>query len=75
MWAEDVDSLLPQADYVAFPPAERVDEAKPLTVPFDVVAREAALLPEPDYAPPRYRVTRWPDESVRQRLHAHAVEL
>jgi hypothetical protein len=75
VWAQDVDTLLPQADYVAFPSAERVDEVKPLTVPFDAVTREAALLPEPDYAPPRYRVTRWPDESVRARLSAHAVEL
>ncbi|MBX6749097.1 MAG: hypothetical protein IRY85_05400 [Micromonosporaceae bacterium] len=74
VWAGDGDVLLPQADVVAFPPAD-LDGSPPLTVPFDVVAREASLVPEPDYNPPRYRVTRWPDETVMARLVAHAVEI
>lgn len=75
VWPVDVDTLLPQADHVAFPPAEPGGGARPLTVPFPVVAREAALLPEPEYSPPRYRVARWPDEPVMARLRANAVEL
>jgi hypothetical protein len=77
VWAEDadLDGLLPRADYVAFTPAERIDGFVPLTVPFDVVEREAALLPEPDYDPPRYRVNRWPDERIMTRLRPHAAEL
>lgn len=74
VWADDVDTLLPQADLVAFPPNGNVD-GKPLTVPFAVVAREALLVPEPDYAPLRYRVTRWPAEPVMARLGQCAVDL
>jgi len=74
VWAEDCDALLPQADVVAFPSAAP-DGGQPLTVPFAVVAREAALVPEPDYNPPRYRVTRLPDETVMARLRAHAMGL
>jgi hypothetical protein len=75
VWAEDGDALLPQADVVAFPPDTPADGVTPLTVPFDVVAREASLVPEPDYNPPRYRVTRWPDENVMAHLLAHAVDI
>jgi hypothetical protein len=39
------------------------------------VAREALLLAEPDYDPPRYRVTAWPAAPVMARLREHAVEL
>jgi Protein of unknown function (DUF1444) len=73
VWAPGVDTLLPQADFVACPPAEPSEGAPPLTVPFDIVAREAALVPEPEYAPPRYRLTRWPEEHVMAGLRAHAV--
>lgn len=75
VWAEDCDTLLPRADVIAFPLDGSGDGGKPLTVPFDVVAREASLVPEPDYNPPRYRVTRWPDEAVMARLRAHAIEI
>ena len=68
VWPPDVDTLLPEADYIAFPA-----EDDQMTVPFDVVAREASLLPEPDYAPPRYRVTAWPAAPVMERLRAQAV--
>lgn len=71
VWARDVDTLLPRADVVAFQPSP--DGGETLTVPFDIVAREAVLVPEPDYNPPRYRVTAWPEEPVMARLRDQAV--
>lgn len=75
VWADEVDTLLPQTDYVAFAPPTRTSGSAPLTVPFDVVAREAALVAEPGIMPPRYRVVRWPDAQVMARLQTHAVDL
>jgi hypothetical protein len=74
VWSQGVDTLLPQADVVGFQPTEP-DPGATLTVPFDIVAAEAVLLPEPGYAPPRYRVTDWPAEPVMARLRAQAVTL
>jgi hypothetical protein len=74
VWVQDVDSLLPRADLVAFQPADD-DDATRLTVPFDRVASEAVLVAEPDHDPPRYRVTAWPDEAVMARLRTWAVPL
>jgi hypothetical protein len=71
VWGDGVDTLMPEADFVAFQPGDGPGEA--LTVPFDIVVREASLLPEPGYTPVRYRVTAWPREPVMQRLRAQAV--
>jgi hypothetical protein len=73
VWTEHVDTLLPEADLIAFQPGMEGQSA--LMVPFDVVAREAVLLPEPDFNPPRYRVTAWPAEEVMAHLRPHAVQL
>ena len=71
VWSNGVDTLLPEADYVAFQPGDGPGEA--ITVPFDVVLREASLIPEPGYSPLRYRVTAWPGATVMDRLRAQAV--
>jgi hypothetical protein len=68
VWGHDVDSLLPEAEYVAFQ-----GDGETLTVPFPVVVAEAGLSPEPFYTPTRYRVTRWPDEAVMARIRPRAV--
>jgi hypothetical protein len=74
VWSSDVDTLMPQADLVAFQPDDSSDSPT-LLVPFDVVTRDAVLVAEPDYDPPRYRVTSWPDAHVMARLRQHAVDL
>jgi hypothetical protein len=71
VWSNGVDTLMPDADFIAFQPGVGPGEA--ITVPFPVVVAEASLIPEPGYAPVRYRVTAWPSESVMDRLQAQAV--
>jgi hypothetical protein len=68
-WGEDVDTLLPEAQYVGFSGA---DGAPPFLVPWKTVAREANLLPVVGLDPPRYRVTGWPAPAVLERLRARA---
>jgi hypothetical protein len=68
VWGFDVDTLLPEADFVAFQ-----SDHEQLTVPFAVAVAEASLVPEPDYVPTRYRVTSWPPEHVLSRLRAQSV--
>jgi hypothetical protein len=68
VWGFDVDTLLPEADFVAFQ-----GDHEQLTVPFAVAVAEASLVPEPDYVPTRYHVTTWPAEPVMSRLRLHAV--
>jgi hypothetical protein len=68
VWGFDVDTLLPEADFVAF----QADHEQ-LTVPFAVAVAEASLVPEPDYVPTRYRVTSWPPEPVMSRLRAQSI--
>ncbi|MFI5909143.1 hypothetical protein [Dactylosporangium sp. NPDC051541] len=63
-WAEGVDTLLPRADYVAFPS----DDAEPFFVAWDDVAREVDLEPEPELTPERYRLRTWPHPGVVERL-------
>ena len=68
-WTDGVDSLLPQADLVLFPQ----DGAPALRIPWDVVADEASLLPEPGFHPARYRVGTWPAPEVMERMKARAT--
>lgn len=68
-WAEGVDTLLPRADYVAFPS----DGADPFYVAWDDVAREVDLEPEPGLEPERYRLRAWPHPGVVERLRRVAT--
>ncbi|MER7281799.1 hypothetical protein ABT369_45920 [Dactylosporangium sp. NPDC000244] len=68
-WAEGVDTLLPRADYVAFPS----DGAEPFFVAWDSVAREVDLEPEPGLDPERYRLREWPHPGVVERLRRVAT--
>jgi hypothetical protein len=68
-WAEGVDTLLPRADYVAFPS----DDAEPFFVTWDAVAREVDLEPEPGLEPERYRLREWPHPGVVERLRRVAT--
>jgi hypothetical protein len=68
-WAEGVDTLLPRADYVAFPS----DDAEPFFVTWDDVAREVDLEPEPGLEPERYRLREWPHPGVVERLRRVAT--
>jgi len=70
VWAEDCDTLLPEADFVGF----RSDDES-LTVPWAVVAREVGLTPMAGLAPARYRVTHWPPAPIMARLRADAITL
>jgi hypothetical protein len=68
-WAEGVDTLLPRADYVAFPS----DDADPFFVIWDDMAREVDLEPEPGLHPERYRLRSWPHPGVVERLRKVAT--
>ncbi|MEU7872257.1 hypothetical protein [Dactylosporangium sp. NPDC049140] len=68
-WAEGVDTLLPRADYVAFPSGG----ADTFFVAWDAVAREVDLEPEPDLEPERYRLREWPHPGVVERLRKVAT--
>ncbi len=76
IWGEDVEYLLPQADYVHF---VRMDEDGEVdvdcTVPFDAVVEIVGLVPLPGLNPPRFEARRWPDEATLARLRERAVEL
>ncbi|MFG2039330.1 hypothetical protein [Dactylosporangium sp. NPDC048998] len=76
-WAEGVDTLLPRADFVAFPSASwaesSADVADTFFVAWDAVAREVDLEPEPGVAPERYRLREWPHPGVVERLRRVAT--
>jgi hypothetical protein len=69
VWADGVDSLLPVADYIAFP-----DPAGSWFVPWAVVADQVGLMPADDLDPERCRVSAWPVPEVMDQLRARAVE-
>ena len=70
-WAEDVDTLLPEADYVVF--SFRDDDREPFYVAWSSVVAEVDLEPVAGLRLPRYRVTGWPQASTMERLHARAT--
>ncbi|MER7001957.1 hypothetical protein ABT297_02780 [Dactylosporangium sp. NPDC000555] len=71
-WAEGVDTLLPRADFVAFP-SEGPEGPDAFFVAWDAVAREVDLDPEPGVAPERYRLREWPHPGVVERLRRVAT--
>lgn len=71
VWGEGVDGLLPRADYVVF----MSEPAEHFAVPWEVAVRETGLVPEPGWAPARFRARRWPARRVLERLRAAAIPL
>ena len=71
VWGEDVDTMLPQADRVAFVG----EDVAPFVVPWESVAELVSLTPEADVEPPRYRVHSWPAPDVMARLRTRATPL
>lgn len=68
-WADACESLLPNADFVAF----IGDDDTAFQVSFASVLREIpSLRPDPAYWPTRYHVTSWPDAATLERLRAEA---
>lgn len=62
VWAEDLDTLLPKADVVAF--MKQAEGAAPIQIPWaDVMAVLDDLVTEvPEHYPPRYQVTEFPSD-------------
>jgi hypothetical protein len=71
VWTDDCDTLLPETDHVYLQSSDR----EPFAVPWPIAASETSLVPEPGYAPARYRVRTWPEEAVLRRLRAEAINL
>jgi hypothetical protein len=66
-WGEGEPALLPQADWVAF-----AGDGDPVFVPWEAVAAEAGLAPEPGYHPTRYLVNGWPEPHAMARIREQA---
>lgn len=76
VWTEDVDSLLPAAEYVAVG-GQKDGTTWSYWVPWAKVldiARDC-LEPADGFVPPRWRTRAWPDEKVLARLREAAVKL
>jgi hypothetical protein len=69
-WADGVESLLPQADFVAFTGGA----GGPFFVAWPAVVDEVDLEPVLDVDPARYRVLGWPQASTMERLRARASQ-
>jgi hypothetical protein len=66
-WADGVETLLPEADFVAFPGEDTFYAG------WDEVARTAGLEPVDGLYPPRYHVRGWPPVAVMDQLRALAT--
>jgi hypothetical protein len=71
-WAKDVPSLLPRTQQIALGDPKAQKSSKPLMAAWDDVLEGVGdcLVQEPGMNPPRWRTTRWPDESVLAALRA-----
>jgi hypothetical protein len=68
VWAAPVDTLLPQADYVAFADTDR----EAFWVPWKTLTEFVGLIPVEDMNPTRFRVRQWPDPSIVDQLRARS---
>ncbi len=68
VWPADVDTLLPQADYVAFAKGEE----EVFWVKWASLTEFIGLIPVEDMNPTRFRVSQWPDPSIVDKLRARA---
>jgi hypothetical protein len=69
-WTDGISSLLPEAQFISF----TRDGTVAMHVPWQAVAEQVDLRPEPLLAPARYRVGGWPPSDVMEALRAHAVD-
>lgn len=69
-WIDGVSSLLPEAQFISFVRDGLVWGR----VPWDAVAAQVALTPEPLLAPARYQVGDWPSADTMTALRAYAVD-
>ena len=62
VWSKGVQALLPRTDYIGF--MRSVEESEPVSCKWSDVAAvlDDLLVPEPDYYPPRWRVTEFPSD-------------
>ncbi|WP_141808034.1 hypothetical protein [Nocardia bhagyanarayanae] len=75
-WAEEIETLLPEADYIDLCLTDENDEIiETLAIPFATLAAHTDLVPVPSLSPPRYLAKNWPDATTLTRLRAAAVDL
>ncbi|WP_067843390.1 hypothetical protein [Nocardia lijiangensis] len=75
-WAEEIQTLLPEADYIDLCLTDENDEiVETLAIPFATLAAVTDLTPVPSMSPPRYLARYWPDAPTIERLRAVAVDL
>ena len=74
MWAKGVDSLLPKAEIVALATTKNKEDQ--ILVPWDALVRVLGALMEeqPELAPVRYRVRRFPDATQFEELRRVALQ-
>jgi uncharacterized protein YtpQ (UPF0354 family) len=69
-WTDGITSLLPAAHFISFTRGGVVE----MRVPWQVVADQIDLRPEPLLTPLRYRVDSWPPAEVIEALRVHAAD-
>ncbi|WP_431972432.1 hypothetical protein [Nocardia sp. bgisy134] len=75
-WAAEVETLLPEADYIDLCLTDENNEiVETLAIPFATLAEVTELTPVPTLNPPRYLARNWPDAPTLARLRALAVDL
>ncbi|WP_157107770.1 hypothetical protein [Nocardia amikacinitolerans] len=75
-WAAEIDTLLPEADYIDLCLTDDNDEIiETLAIPFATLVANADLVPVRTLSPPRYLAKTWPDTPTLARLRAAAVDL
>lgn len=73
VWGEDVEYLLPEADFIVFCTEQNGEMITLFETPFAAVAEITGLTPIPDMSPRRYEIRHWPNPETLARLEAAAV--